>query len=146
MASIEQIRDAIKLTLEARIAGLFVYDTVPSVTLLPAVVALPRAGDFEASMGPGVDDTYGFDLHVLCSAAVDELGQDDLDALVSGAGPRSIRQVVYESRDHRSDILGLRNCKGRVTGWSRYAKGFESAGIEHIGAVVRLEVITSALL
>lgn len=145
MATIEQIRDAIKTTLQARIPGLTVYATVVSVVTTPALVVIPRVGSFEAGMGQGVDDTYLFDLDVLCSAVVDEAGQDALDAYVSGAGSRSIRQAVYQSRDQRGDALGLRNCKARVTGWSRYARGFEGAGIEHVGAVVRLEAITSAM-
>lgn len=146
MASIEQVRDAVKVTLEARIPGLTVYDTVKLVASLPAVVVIPRTGSFEAGIGPGVDDTYLFDLDVLCSVAVAELGQDSLDALVSGAGPRSIRQAIHSSRDERGDALRLPHCKARVTGWSQYATGFETAGIEHVGAVVRLEVVTSAAM
>ena len=144
MASIEAIRDGIKATLEAAIPGLTVYDTVPSATNLPAVVVIPRTGSFEPGMGLGVDDTYQFDLDVLCSAAVSRLGQDSLDALISGAGPRSIRKAVHDSRDSRGDALGLVNCKVHVRGWGRYGTGFEGAGIAHVGAVVRLEVVVSA--
>lgn len=144
MASIEQIRDATKTTLEARIVGLTGYDTVKLVASLPAFVVIPRVGSFEAGMGEGVDDTYLFDLDVLCSTAVPELGQDSLDAFISGAGPRSIRQAIYESRDQRGDALGLRGCKARVPGWGGYRRGFEAAGLEHVGAVVRLEVVTWA--
>jgi len=96
-------------------------------------------------MGTGVDDTYQFDLDVLCPAAELRIGQDALDAFLSGAGPKSIRQAVYASRDARGDALGLPNCKARVPGWGRYGTGFEGAGISHVGAVVRLEIITSAV-
>jgi hypothetical protein len=97
-------------------------------------------------MGTGVDDTYLFDLDVLVQSADLRVAQDALDAYLSGAGPRSIRQAVYASRDTRGDALGVANCKARVPGWGRYATGFEGAGIAHLGAVVRLELIVSAVV
>jgi hypothetical protein len=144
VAGIEQVRDAIKVTLETAISGLTVYDTAGSVTNLPAVVVIPRTGQFEPGEGVGVDDTYLFDLDVLCSATVPRIGQDSLDALITGVGGRSIRQAVNRSRNTRGDALGLVNCKAWVRGWGRYGTGFDGAGINHVGAVVRLEVVTSA--
>jgi hypothetical protein len=142
----EEIRDAASATLVAAIPGLFGYPEISSVVNLPAVVVVPRGGTYEAGMGPGVDDLYLFDLDVLCSAADDVLAQNKLDAFLTGAGPRSIRQAVYASRDQRRDAFGLLNCKARVTGWSGYRRGFEGAGVEHVGASVGLEVITSAMV
>jgi hypothetical protein len=87
-----------------------------------------------------------FDLAVLCSVADEGLGQNNLDGFLTGAGPRSIRQAVYASRDVRRDAFGLLNCKANVTGWSGYRRGFEGAGVEHVGASIGLEVITSAMV
>jgi hypothetical protein len=145
VATIEAILDGLKTTLEAAIGGLTVYDTIPSVANLPAVVPVPRSGSYEAGMGAGVDDTYLIDLDTLCAATVSQLGQQSLNAHLSGAGPRSIRQAIYQSRDIRRDVFGLVNTKAWVRGWSGYGRGFPGASIDHVGAVIRLEVITSAM-
>jgi len=145
MASLGEVRDATQATLVAAIAGLHGYDTVPSSPLLPAVVVVPRSAVYGASMGRGVDDVFELDLAVLCSLASDELGQDTLDALLSGYGPRSIRQAVFLSGSTtRHSSLGLPFCRARVTRMDSYGTSFEAASVEHVGAVLRLEVVTSA--
>ena len=145
MASLGEVRDAVKQTLEAAIGGLHAYDTVPSSPLLPAVVVVPRAAAYGASMGRGVDDTFELELAVLCSTADDALGQDTLDALLSGYGSRSIRQAVFLSGSTtRHSSLGLPLCRAKVTRMDSYGTSFEAASVEHVGAVLRLEVVTAA--
>jgi len=54
MASLEQIRDGLKATIEAAIPSLHVYDTVPdSANVLPAVIVVPFTSDFEVAMVGG---------------------------------------------------------------------------------------------
>lgn len=136
MASLSAIRDGIKTTIGG-IADLEVYDTVPDVTVVPAVVVWPAEADFQIVMGRGTD-RYEFDLYVLTQRAVADEGQNDLDSYITGAGASSIRQVIWNSR-----TLGLVDgTDAHVSGMSRYGGSFENAQVPHVGAVLRLGVLT----
>lgn len=136
MASLAAIRDAVKTTITANVSGVEVYDTVSDVAITPAVVVYPAEADFNVVMGRGTD-TWEFDLYVLCQRAVADEGQDALDAYVTGAGSSSIRQVVFNNR-----TLGLTGIDAHVSGMSEYGGFFESAQIPHVGAKLRLVVLT----
>lgn len=136
MASLASIRTAVKATLETAITGLHVYDKVAGVVLVPAVVVEPVTADFLVAMGRGTD-TWQFDLHVLVSEADETVGQAALDPYVSGAGSQSIRAAVFAAR-----TLGLASTDAHVAAVTAYGGQFESAGIPHIGATLRLIVHT----
>jgi len=136
VAALSAIRDAIKSTIDANIPDVEVYDTVPDAVSVPAVVVMPSAADFQQAMGRG-HDQWDFDLYVLASRAVVDEGQDALDSYVTGAGSNSIRQAIFQNR-----TLGLADVNAHVSGMSQYGGRFESAGVEHIGAVLRLVVLT----
>lgn len=136
MASLQAIRDGIRDTIKDGIE-IEVYDTVPDVAVVPAVVVWPKETDFNQAMGRGVD-RYEIDLYCLAQRAVASEGQDDLDALITGAGPRSIRQVIFQNR-----TLGLADTDAHVSGMSQYGGSFDTAVVKHIGAVLRLVVVTS---
>lgn len=138
MSSLAAIRDAIKSTIEAGITSLHCYDTVPDATnVLPAVVVLPFTADFEKAMGRGTDQ-WSFDLLVLTSTGDLGLGQDALDDYVSGAGTKSIRQVIFNNK-----TLGLSDVDAHVSQLLEYGMSFTNAEVPHIGARLRLEVFTS---
>lgn len=137
MAGLEAIRDAVKATLEEAIPGLHVYDTVTgAANVLPCVVVAPTDADFEVAMGRGNDEWF-FELWVIVSDGELGLAQDQLDALVTGAGPRSIRQAVFNAR-----TLGLPGTTAHVARMSGYGGQFAAAGTDHIGAKLHLQVIT----
>jgi hypothetical protein len=136
VASLGAIRTAIKGTVEAAISGLRGYDTVPAVAHVPAFVVEPVAADFDVAMGRGTD-TWQLDLHVLVSDAEESLGQLALDGYISGAGTNSIRAAVFATRG-----LGLTNTDAHVAAVVAYGGQFESAGIPHIGATLRVIVHT----
>ena len=136
MAGLGAIRDAVQATIEANISGLRVYDTVPDVAYTPALVIEPDEADFAVAMGRGVD-SWKLNLFLLCSKAVARVGQDQLDAYVTGAGASSIRQVIFTN-----STLGLADTAAVVTGMSGYGGSFDSAGIDHVGAVLALTVHT----
>lgn len=137
MAGLEAIRDAIKTTLEAEVAGLHAYDTVPDAThVLPCVVVMPTTASFDVAMGRGVDTWY-FDLLVMVAAGEMDTAQDALDELVTGAGPRSIRQAIWSKR-----TLGLADVDAHVSGMTGYGLRAEAAGIDHLGARLALVVHT----
>jgi myosin-crossreactive antigen len=74
----------------------------------------------------------------MVSRVVPRVGQDSLDAFVTGAGPQSIRQAIFLHRD-----LGLTDgTEAYVKGMSRYGGSFPAASIDHIGAALRLVVTT----
>lgn len=137
MAGLEQIRDAIKATIDAGVEGLRAYDTVPDIVNLPAVLVLPTETDFFGAFGRG-SDTHQIDLFVMVSRTVPRVGQDSLDAFVTGAGSQSIRQAIFNNR-----TLGLTDgTEAHISGMSRYGGTFPAASIDHIGAALRLVVTT----
>lgn len=136
MATLTAIRDAIKTTVGAAITTLHIYDTVPESPELPALVIQPVGSDFNRAFGRGLDG-WEFDLVVLVSWGDSDLGQDQLDAFVNGSGSSSIRQAVFNA-----STLGLANTTANVSGMTEYGIR-TAAGIDHIGAVLRLVVHSS---
>lgn len=136
MAGLEEIRDAIKATVDGNVSGLRAYDTVPDIVNLPALLVLPVESDFAVTAARGFD-RHTFDLFVMVSRTVPRVGQDSLDAFVTGAGPQSVRAVIFANR-----TLGLAGTDASITGMSRYGGTFAAANIDHIGAALRLVVTT----
>lgn len=137
MASISEIRDAIKETLEVSLPDLHVYDTVPdSPNVLPAAILIPFTADFDMAMGRGLDQ-WVFDILVLVSGSEMDIRQDELDAYVTGSGSRSIRQVIFQNRG-----LGRSDVDAHVSEMTEYGMRFEAAQVEHIGARLKLVVNT----
>lgn len=137
MASIEVIRDAIADTINDNVQGLRAYDTVADIVNPPAMLVLPIESEFALAFGRG-SDTHNFDLFVMVSRTVPRVGQNSLDAFVTGAGAQSIRQAIFQHRD-----LGLADgTEAFIRGMSRYGGSFPNAGIDHIGAALRLVVTT----
>lgn len=139
MASLKQIRTAVKTTLEAAITGLTVHRTVNGQINVPAVVVRPSpddTADFLVAMGRGTD-TYQIDLLVLMCRADGELSEDQLDEYVTGAGDKSIRQAIFNAK-----TLGLSNTDAHVSGMSGYGAAFEVGGVQYSGAALRLVVHT----
>lgn len=137
MAALGAIRDAIKATVEANVAGLRVHDTVPDQIVLPALLILPSEADFDTTFGRGWD-THQIDLFVMTSRVALRTSQDALDAFVTGGGSQSIRQAIFNNR-----TLGLTDgTEAHISGMSRYGGSFPTAGIDHIGAALRLVVTT----
>lgn len=137
MAGLAAIRDAIKTTIEAGIASVHVYDTVPDASaVLPAVVVIPTNANFNVTFGRGTD-TWEFDLLVLVSYNDPDIAQDQLDELVTGAGSKSIRQAIFANK-----TLGLANTDAHIPSMDDYGSRFEEAGIAHIGARLHMTVLT----
>lgn len=147
MASLTEIRAALKATLKANIDGLYVYSEVSDVAQMPAAVAMPAPQsasgmtcDFDGAFGRGLD-TWHIDLFILVARTDAALAQKVLDQFVTGAGPKSIRRVIYENPD-----LGLADGTDcHATGVRDYGGFFETANIQQVGAVVRLIVRTSSV-
>lgn len=137
MSSITAMRDAIQTTVGNAIAALHVYATVPDVVNLPALVVIPGPADFMGAMGRGLD-THTFNLCLLVSNREAGLAQDELDEFVTGAGSKSVRQAIWQTKN-----LGLADVDAGVTGMSSYGGQFETAKVEHVGAILTLTARTS---
>jgi hypothetical protein len=139
VATIGQIRQAVKDLLENTIDGVTVYRAMVEAASVPCVVialAGDDTADFAVAMNKGTD-RWHYDLHVMTANRDAEIGQDDLDPYIDGAGPKSIRAAVFANR-----TLGLANTDAWINGVSAYNASYESADLQHIGATLRLIVHT----
>lgn len=137
MANLEQLRDAIALTLTTNIPELHGYDTVPdAANVLPAFIVIPFTADFAQAMGRGLDE-WVFDLLILVGTGEMDIRQDQLDSYVTGAGSKSIRQVIFNNR-----TLGLANTDAYVSEMTEYGMRFPASEIDHIGARLKITVHT----
>ncbi|WP_055563607.1 hypothetical protein [Streptomyces atriruber] len=144
MASLTDIRSALKATVKSEIPELNVYSEVSDVQQVPAVVVMPAgtslsgmACDFNGAMGRGMD-VWTLDLYVLVARTDGSLAQRSLDQYVTGSGPKSLRQIIYQN-----PALGLDDgTDAHAEGIREYGGSFMTAGIQHVGAVVRLTVRT----
>lgn len=131
-SDIGDIRLAVKKTLSR--AGLNVYETIEDVVNSPAVMIEPHQSDYNGAMGMAAD-YYEFNLFVLVARKNTREAQHTLDALITGKGPKSIREFVW----HNSD-LGLGDVDANVTGVLKgtYNGSFAVSTISYVGAVMRL--------
>ncbi|MFF0183553.1 hypothetical protein [Streptomyces sp. NPDC005244] len=144
MASLAEVRSALKETLKAAISGLNVYSEVSDVQQVPAVVVIPAAPstsglacNFNGAFGRGMDE-WTLDLFVLVGRTEGALAQQKLDQYVTGKGSKSIREVLFQNAD-----LGLTDgTDAHAEGIRLYGGFFESAGVPHVGAVLRITVRT----
>lgn len=139
MATLSEIKDALDRTVENRIPGIKGYGDVTDVVQLPAMVVMPArdTADFTGAMGRGMD-TWNFDLYLLVARGEVTVAQNLLDQYISGSGDKSIREVIWKNAD-----LGLSDgTDAMVTRVMEYGGKFQTARIEHVGAIVRVVVRT----
>jgi len=140
MPTLGEIRRAIDNTVQTSIPGLRGFNDVADVVQVPAMVVMPArdTADFSGAFGRGMD-TWNFDLYVLVARTEASVAQGALDQYISGSGARSLRRVFYENPD-----LGLAGVDdAHCSGVREYGGKFQTARIEHVGAIVRLTVRTS---
>lgn len=135
MAQLSAIRDALKATVATAVPSLRIYDTVPEVANLPALVIEPVTADYTFSMS--LDACWYFDLIVMVPRVDSVRSQDQLDTYVAAYGSNSIRKAVWDA-----DSLGLSDTTATVTGMRGYGGSHDSNGLKHIGAILRVSVHT----
>lgn len=141
MASLLQIRDALKKTIDGKTTiELNVYDLVEDMGALPAVIIEPNTCDYDGAFGRGMD-VWDFNLYILVSrSASSAVGQRLLDKLISGEGENSIRQLIYENDD-----LGLTDgTTAHAYLVKAYGGSFDWAKISHVGAIMKVRVNTQS--
>lgn len=141
MASLTQIRSALKATVANELPHVQVYDTVPDNPITPAVVIMPQTASFDGAFQRGLD-TWEFELYVLVSRSDASSSQDDLDAYITGDGPLSVRRILYEHAD-----IGLTDgTDATLSGMRGYGGTFEAATLNYTGAVMVVTVRTPGRL
>ncbi len=131
------MRKALQSTIQAYLGpAQMVYDTVPGIGELPAIVVEPAKADFVLTNGAGTDEWY-FNVMVFASRADEANGQNNLDEFLSGAGSKSIRQAIFQTPH-----LGLSDSTAVVTGMMGYGGTTKEAGMGVVGAILRVCVYT----
>lgn len=141
MAELTSIRTAIKTTLETNIAGFHCYESFPeNARVFPCAVVVPTRTDYHVAMGRGTD-TQEFTLLVLVSYNELTVSQNNLNPLVSGSGPLSIRECIFNNRD-----LGVNGWQATISSMFdygiRFEQKFQGAAIDALGARMGLTVYT----
>jgi hypothetical protein len=139
MPTLGAIRAAIDNTVQLSISGLRGFNDVADVIQVPAMVVMPArdTADFNMSFGRGA--VWNFDLYILVARTEASVAQGALDQYISETGPRSLRRVFYENPD-----LGLAGVDdAHCSGVREYGGKFQTARVDHVGAIVRLTVRTS---
>ena len=132
--TLAEIRDALAATLIAAIPELSVYPSVQETPIVPAVFVMPESADFAVAMGRATD-TYEVLLYVLAHK-VHVGGQLDLDQLVSGYGPQSIRAAIFADQ-----TLGLADVQALVRSMDDYGGTLEACGVPHVAAQLRVTIV-----
>lgn len=136
MATLTEIRKALAKTIKANVAQpLHAYETVEEIVNAPCIMVEPNRADFEGAFQRGMH-TWEMYVFVLASRAPGSAnGQYLLDQMVSGSGPNSVAQILYDHPD-----LGLPGVDAQCYGMKGYGGSFEWAKVPHVGAILQVRV------
>ncbi len=144
MATLGEIRAALKSTLKTYIAGLHVYDTVADAVNYPAAVVMPsstldnKTVVFGKSMARGLDEWH-INCYILVPRGTDaQASQKQLDQYLSSSGPKSVRTVLWEHAD-----LGLTDGTDcTLESASGYGGRFDTDNTSSVGVCFHTTIIT----
>jgi len=134
-ATLGDVRKGFKNTLMDALPGIFVYDTIQGVTQVPAIVVEPDVADL-IKPAPGTDQDWKFNLYVLVAFAQPDQRQDQLDAMLSGVGDKSITKLL-QADPSLGVNEGVRAVAAQIGG---YGGQWKTLQIPHIGAWIRVHV------
>jgi len=96
MINISGVREALGKNLQT-ITGLRVYDQIPDVIVPPCAIVGQLDFTFDIDNARGLDQA-SVDVYVIVQRISERAGQDKLDELLSGTGPRSIKTALESDR------------------------------------------------
>lgn len=96
MIKISKVRDAIGKNIES-ISGIRIYDTIPDVVVPPCAVVGQLDFTFDVNNARGLDQA-SVDVYVIVQRISERAGQDKLDELLAGSGPKSIKTALESDR------------------------------------------------
>ena len=101
MLNIGSIRDALKTNLLTVVSptgtNLRVYDTIPDVIVPPCAIVGQLDFTFDIDNARGLDQA-NVDIFVIVQRFSERAGQDKLDTLLAGTGPKSIKTALESDR------------------------------------------------
>jgi hypothetical protein len=101
MLNIGPIRDALKTNLLTVVSptgtNLRVYDTIPDVIVPPCAIVGQLDFTFDIDNARGLDQA-NVDIFVIVQRFSERAGQDKLDTLLAGTGPKSIKTALESDR------------------------------------------------
>ena len=138
MASLREIRLAIKETIENNIPGVNVRAKVPEGEFGPAIAIYPADIDYLHTFR-NASTPWEFNILVGVDSAEDEIAQAALDDLIDAVGDRSIIAVLLAN-----DTLGRTDCSVKEpVRMSNYGAKIKFGDTELFGAVLRVGVVTT---
>lgn len=150
MATLSAIREAIGAALRT-IPGLVVSANIAAISNLGdgggAVVGGPTA-DYDGAMARGMV-TWNVPIYVLAPASNYDRATQILDDLVSPSGPRSVRELVWNTGRASQGGFGVTDANGdvdvdaRISTLTAYGIELPNAGISHLAAVMNCVVLSS---
>lgn len=96
MIQISKVRDALGRNIET-ISGIRIYDTIPDVVVPPCAVVGQLDFTFDVNNARGLDSA-SVDVYVIVQRISERAGQDKLDELLAGTGPKSIKTAIESDR------------------------------------------------
>jgi hypothetical protein len=96
MIQISKVRDALGKNIET-ISGIRIYDTIPDVVVPPCAVVGQLDFTFDVNNARGLDQA-SVDVYVIVQRISERAGQDKLDELLAGSGPKSIKTALESDR------------------------------------------------
>ncbi len=142
---ISLVRDAIAaaagaVTLPTGVAKLTCTGYVPDAVVAPCFFVGEVEVTYDRTMGRGTDQ-LDFTCRVLVGRADDRSAQRILDAMLSGAGPASLKAAIEEARGAPGEMaLGGLADDLRVERVQGY-RWYEHAGTDYVGAELAIKVI-----
>lgn len=136
MATLQAIRDGIKIVITGQVSGMQGYDTVPDVTHLPGFIVgvdPKESCDYTGAMARGMD-VWNILVYVLVARGTDvRAAQEQLDSYI-----KQVRDALW----NRDDLNLDDGTDLTVTGLEKYGGSFDTANIPCVGAVLRTVVRT----
>jgi hypothetical protein len=96
MIKISKVRDALGENLSS-ITGIRIYDKIPDVVVPPCAIVGQLDFTFDIDNARGLDQA-SVDIFVLVQRISERAGQDKLDELLAGTGPKSIKTAIESDR------------------------------------------------
>lgn len=143
MASIARLKKALADTIEEHVTSeeVNVFTYIPDLIQTPAVCIDVHRSDFDGAMARG-DDMWRFNVYVVVQRGDAENSQDELDSFLESAGPRSIREAIFNKPDLGVDEQEHGFVQAFVSGVHEYGGGYRDARIDVVGAILRVDVHT----
>lgn len=143
MASMALLKRALADTIEEHITSkeVNVFTYIPDLIQTPAVMIDPHMSKFDGAMARG-DDMWRFNVYIVVQRGDAENSQDELDSFLESAGPRSVREALFNNPSLGVDEDEHGFVQAFVSGCHEYGGGYRDARIDVVGAILRVDVHT----